>query len=274
MAPFSLYKTTPDIVLLTDFGFRDSYVGVMKGVIRSICRSARVIDLSHNIMPHDVAEAAFVLSSSYRYFPEETIFTCVVDPGVGTDRAVLCMRANRQTFLAPDNGLLSVIAEQCGRQELRKVTASQYFLGEASTTFHGRDIFAPVAAHLADGLERSKLGPSVQRMRRLRLPSPLRTAEGSLRGEIIYIDQFGNLITNIRRATLERSFDVPPEKLELRVKRRVVRGLCRAYADRAKGELLALIGSSGYLEVALNQGSAAQALGCEKGDSVTLSAAP
>lgn len=270
MARFSLTRTAPSIVLLTDFGFRDSYVGVMKGVIRRICRGADILDLSHNIMPQDVAEAAFVLAASYRHFPEDAIFVCVVDPGVGTDRAVLCMRSREQTFLAPDNGLLSIIAEGSGYQELRQVTAEEYLLKERSETFHGRDVFAPVAAHLAAGVEPGKLGPTCQSLRSLRLPRPVRCADGSLRGEIIYIDHFGNLITNIRRATLERSFEAPPEQLELRVKRRAVRGICGTYADRQEGDLLALVGSSGHLEVAVNRGSAARLLGCEKGDTVTL----
>ncbi|MHC4591623.1 MAG: SAM hydrolase/SAM-dependent halogenase family protein [Planctomycetota bacterium] len=270
MARFSLHRAAPSIVLLTDFGFKDSYVGVMKGVVRRICRGAEVIDLSHNIMPQDVAEAAFVLAASYRYFPEETIFVSVVDPGVGTDRAVLCMRANRQVFLAPDNGLLSVIAEESGREEVRIVSAEQYFLKDASSTFHGRDIFAPVAAHLAAGLEPAKLGPVVQHIQKLRLPRPVRCVDGSFRGEIIYIDQFGNLITNIRRDTVLRSFSVPEDRVAVGIKRRSVCGISKAYADSEDGELLALIGSSGYLEVAVNRGSAAQVLGCEKGDTVTL----
>lgn len=271
MARFSLHRAVPSIVLLTDFGFKDSYVGVMKGVIRGICRGADIIDLSHKIMPQDVAEAAFVLAASYRYFPEESIFVSVVDPGVGTERAILCMRSNRQVFLAPDNGLLSVMAEESGYEEVRRVTAQEYFLKVASTTFHGRDIFAPVAAHLAAGLEPSKLGPPTHRIRKLGLPKPVRTAEGSLRSEIIYIDQFGNLITNLPRATLEANLEVPLEQVEVRVKRRAICGLCRTYADRQEGTLLALIGSSGYLEVAVNRGSAAELLGCEKGDTVTLS---
>lgn len=262
-------KTTPPIVLLTDFGFRDSYVGVMKGVIRTVCRSAEIIDLSHNIMPQDVAEAAFVLSASYRYFPPETIFTCVVDPGVGTERSVLCMRSGGQVFLAPDNGLLSIIEDERGREEVRRVTNSDYFLEEPSYTFHGRDIFAPVAAYLAGGLEPSELGPKHRYIRNLRLPKPVRAADGSLRGEIIYIDKFGNLITNVRGSTVEGSFG-DEQSVEVQVKRREVEGLSRAYADKEEGELVALVGSSGYMEVAVNQGSAAELLGCEKGDSVTI----
>jgi S-adenosylmethionine hydrolase len=272
MARFSLSRTTPAIVLLTDFGFKDSYVGVMKGVIRTICRNAEIIDLCHNVMPQDVAEAAFVLAASYRYFPEETIFTCVVDPGVGTERPVLCMRANRQVFLAPDNGLLSVIAEECSGYEVRRATNEEYFLQERSHTFHGRDVFAPLAAHLATGIEMAKVGPAALNIRRLLLPRPVLTADGSLRGEIVHIDQFGNLITNIRRATLQRSLGVSGDHVEVRVKRQSIRGIARTYADQPEGHLLALIGSSGYLEVAVNQGSAAALLGCDKGDSVTLTA--
>jgi hypothetical protein len=273
MARFSLHKSPPPtIVLLTDFGFRDSYVGVMKGVIRNISRDADIIDLSHNVVPQDVAEAAFVLAASYRYFPAQSIFTCVVDPGVGTDRDILCMVTNDQAFLAPDNGLLSVIADECGRGEVRRVSNDDYFLADLSSTFHGRDIFAPVAAHLAEGVEPAQLGPAARHIQQLKLPKPVRAADGSLRGQIIYIDQFGNLITNIRGSTIQRTFDVPKDELEVSVKRRHMKGLANSYADRPEGELLALIGSSGYLEVAVNQSSAARLLGCEKGDSVTLNA--
>ncbi len=273
MPRFSRHRPPAPIVLLTDFGFRDSYVGVMKGVIRGISRTVDIIDLSHNIVPQDVAEAAFVLASSYRYFPPGAVFVCVVDPGVGSERAILYMSAGGQAFLAPDNGLLSVIAEEAGRKDLRKVTAEQYWLKDASSTFHGRDIFAPIAARLAEGLDPSLLGPEVPYLARLELPSPIRAADGSLRGEIIYIDQFGNLITNIREGMVRRTFGSGSDELEARVKRRSVRGLSAAYSDRQEGELVALIGSSGYLEVAVNKGSAAVALGCEKGDSVALSVA-
>jgi S-adenosylmethionine hydrolase len=184
------------------------------------------------------------------------------------------MRTNDQAFLAPDNGLLSVIADECGRGEVRRVVNEDYFLEDRSTTFHGRDIFAPVAAHLAEGVEPARFGPSVRHIQQLQLPKPVRAADGSLRGQIIYIDQFGNLITNIRGATIRRTFDVPEEELEVSVKRRYMHGLARTYGDRPEGDLLALVGSSGYLEVAVNRGSAARLLGCEKGDSVTLNAGP
>jgi S-adenosyl-L-methionine hydrolase (adenosine-forming) len=266
-------EPVPAIVLLTDFGFRDSYVGVMKGVISGICPTARVIDLSHNIIPHDVAEAAFVLSASREYFPRGSIFVCVVDPGVGTKRDILHMRSAGHVFLAPDNGLLSVISEQFGHDDLRAVTCEDYFLPERSNTFHGRDIFAPVAAHLAAGLEVEKLGEPVHHLAGLRLPRPLRSVDGSLHGEVIYVDRFGNLITNVRRSMLENSFSTSRSELLVQIKGERIQGLSTSYAQQAEGALLALVGSTGYMEVAVNCGSAAQTLDCGKGDSVTLGAA-
>jgi len=263
-------EPVPPIVLLTDFGFRDSYAGVMKGVISGICPEAPVIDLSHNIIPHDVAEAAFVLASSREYFPAGSIFACVVDPGVGTDRRILCMRTRDHVFLAPDNGLLSVLSEQFGYDDLRTVTCEDYFLQDRSHTFHGRDIFAPVAAHLAAGLEVEKLGEPSQHLAGLRLPRPLRSVDGSLHGEVIYVDRFGNLITNVRRTTLENSFSTPRSDLIVQMKGERIAGLSTAYGQRAEGELLALVGSTGYMEIAVNRGSAAQTLECGKGDSVTV----
>jgi len=273
MRKFGLYKSPRPIVLLTDFGFRDSYVGVMKGVILGICPDARVIDLSHNIMPQDVAEAAFVLSSAYTYFAEETVFVCVVDPGVGSQRKVLCMCANDQVFLAPDNGVLSLVAEEKEPEGIYEVTNSEYFLPSVSRTFHGRDIFAPVAAHIASGVPPSEMGPPVRRVHKLRLPRPLRTAEGKLRGKVIYIDQFGNLITNIGEHTLRTTFRCPAEQIEVAVKQKRIQGISGSYSDGKRGELLALIGSSGYLEIAANRDSAEKLLGCERGDGVHLSAA-
>ncbi len=266
-------EPVPPIVLLTDFGFRDSYVGAMKGVISGICPDARVIDLSHNIIPHDVAEAAFVLAGSREYFRAGSIFVCVVDPGVGTDRAILCMRTMEHVFLAPDNGLLSVLSEQFGYDELRTVTCEDYFLQDQSNTFHGRDIFAPVAAHLAAGLEVEKLGKRTPHLAGLSLPRPLRSVDGSLHGEVIYVDRFGNLITNVRRITLENNFRIPQSDLVVQMKGQQIKGLSTSYAQQPEGELLALVGGTGYMEVAVNCGSAARTLECGKGDSVTLGAA-
>jgi len=271
MAKFSFYRSTPPIALLTDFGFKDNYVGVMKGVICNICPDADVIDLSHNIMPQDVTEAAFVLSSAYRYFPEETIFVNVVDPGVGSARSILCLKANEQLFLAPDNGLLSVISNETDREALHEVTNKEFFLENVSGTFHGRDIFAPVAAHLAAGVDLEDVGPALDHMQRLQLPRPVRTAEGKLRGKIVYVDHFGNLITNISENMIRTAFNCPLEAIEVTAKRQKVRGIRRSYSAVDEGELVVLIGSTGYLEIAINGDSAEKALGAEKGDSVNLS---
>ncbi len=274
MARVPFRRTAPLIVLLTDFGSRDHYVGVMKGVIHGICPEARVVDLSHNVTPQDVTEAAFVLCSAYRYFPEETVFVCVVDPGVGGERAIVCLRANGQVFLAPDNGLLSVVARESSPEGLYAVEKEQYFLERVSTTFHGRDIFAPVAGHLCAGVDPEELGPPLARIRELRLPHPVRTAGGMLKGEVIYVDQFGNLITNISDGTLQTTFRCPREQIQVSVKSENIQGIAGTYSEADEGELLALIGSSGYVEVASNKGSAAETLGCSKGCPVTLSRAP
>ena len=271
MARFSFSRERPPIALLTDFGYKDNYVGVMKGVIHSLCPQAAVIDLSHNILPQDVAEAAFVLSSAYAYFPEGTIFVCVVDPGVGSGRPIVCARINGRTFLAPDNGLLGVVASRQKPKDIYEVSNEKYFLREVSGTFHGRDIFAPVAAHLASGVSPSGLGRKLSRMRKLRVPKPILTADGRLRGEVIYIDQFGNLITNISDSALSGSFQCSPDKMAVTVKRRRIKGLSKSYSAGQEGELVALVGSSGYLEVAVNKASAEDLLSSEKGDSVSLS---
>jgi len=273
MPRFSLAKRRHPIVLLTDFGFRDYYVGVMKGVIYGVAPEARIVDLSHNIMPQDVAEAAFVLASSYRYFPPGTIFVCVVDPGVGSDRAIICAEIDKRVFLAPDNGLLGILASEHAPKNVYEVTNTDYFLQDLSRTFHGRDIFAPVAGHLSSGVSPSAFGPAVAHLRNLPLPKPVRTPSGSLRGEIVYIDQFGNLVTSISEATLRNSFRCPDDHLAVSVKRRTIQGMSQSYSAREAGELLATISSSGFLEVAVNQGSAERELGCQKGDSVTLSVA-
>jgi S-adenosylmethionine hydrolase len=270
MAKFGFYKTPRPIALLTDFGLNDNYVGVMKGVIHGICEEARVIDLSHNVKPQDVTGAAFLLSSSYRFFPEKTVFVCVVDPGVGSERNVICMEAEGRIFLAPDNGLLSVIVNQKGAKSLHVVENEEYFLHDVSSTFHGRDIFAPVAAHICEGVKVSELGRRISNINNLRLPMPMKTAAGVLNGEFIYVDQFGNLISNISVATLQTTFRTSYSRVDVHVGENVINGISDSYSEADEGECLALLGSSGYLEVAVNKGSAARTLGCGRGDNISL----
>ncbi len=270
MAKFGFHKSAPLLALLTDFGERDSYVGTMKGVIHSICEEVRIVDLTHKVKNQDVTGAAFVLGSSYKYFPDKTIFVCVVDPGVGGKRDILCMEADRRIFLAPDNGLLSILQAEGKAGTIRTVQNEDLWLTDISTTFHGRDIFAPVAAHLANGIDLHSIGPKRSRIRNLKLPRPVKTAGGTLKGEIIYVDQFGNLITNVGAATLQTNLRGSRENQTISVAGSTIKGISRNYSEVEEGELVALIGSSGYLEIAANKGSAAEKLGCGRGAELTL----
>ncbi len=270
MAKFGFHKSTPLFVLLTDFGHRDSYAGTMKGVIYSICENARIVDLTHTVEPQDVIGAAFVLRSSYEYFPPDSIFVCVVDPGVGGKRDIICMKAGGRTFLAPDNGLLSMLEAERKADAIRAVENKELWLDGVSTTFHGRDIFAPVAARLAEGAGIEKVGPRKRTIKALKLPKPVKTTAGTLKGEIVYIDQFGNLITNVGEATLQTNLPQAFEDISVSVAGSKTKGISGSYGDVKEGELVALIGSSGYLEIAANRGSAYKKLGCERGTDVII----
>jgi len=240
------------IALLTDFGLKDPYVGVMKGVILSVNPDAHLIDLSHDVSSQDILEAYFLLSNSYRYFPPGTIFVAIVDPGVGTDRAILAVETNRYFFLAPNNGLLGFLEKEAAVRRIVRVQETRFFLNPVSNTFHGRDIFAPVAGHF---------GPAFERMETIEAPAPRLTREGALVGEIVSIDHFGNLVTNI---PADR---IPPDgSLEIRVGKSSIRELSRSYASGPKGRLLALLGSSGTLEISVSQGSAARKTAAQVGD--------
>ncbi len=256
----------PLITLLTDFGLDDIYVGVMKGVIASRAPRVPVIDLSHGIRPQDVAQAGIRLRAAVPWFPPRTIHVAVVDPGVGGSRAVLALRARGAVFLAPDNGLLGLVVRPEEIEELVSVEEPRYILPRQSGTFHGRDIFAPVAARLALGLPLSRLGPRAAKMERLELPEARETpARGGtmIRGQIVDIDNFGNCITNI---------PVGPEAArvrDIRVGRRRFPAPERSYCAGRIGEPLVVVGSTGYLEVAVNRGRADLVLGLRRGQRVT-----
>jgi hypothetical protein len=258
-------KTTGIIVLLTDFGLQDPYAGVMKGAILSVNPEARIVDLTHDVPPQDIGEATRILSASRPYFPAGTIFVAVVDPGVGTDRAILAVETDRHTFLAPDNGLLSFLDRSGSIRRIVQVRESRYFLKPVSRTFHGRDIFAPVAGHLSRGVDLARLGPSLNRMTTQESSVPHATSKGALQGEVVSIDRFGNLITNIPGEMLPDARDV-----KITVGRRSVRTMSRSYADAKKGELLALVGSSGHLEISVNHGSAHKSARINRGDRVLV----
>lgn len=252
------------VTLTTDFGFRDPYVGVMKGVILSIAPECTLVDLTHGITPHSVLEANFALRGSWKYFPEGTIHVVVVDPGVGGPRRILYLETGGQRFLAPDNGVLSGLLEQAER--LHAVENTRLFRDSVSHTFHGRDIFAPVAARIARGLDPSELGPPVED------PVTVSWCEPTLQGDeiegcIIYVDVFGNLVSNITREQV-RALGVEHPRVFL-CGREI--GTPRpSYTFAGKGEPVAVFGSFGHLEVAVNEGNAAQVFGAGTGDEITV----
>jgi S-adenosylmethionine hydrolase len=246
------------IALLTDFGTADPYVGIVKGVIASIHPEARVIDICHELPPQSVGAACRMLSVAAPHFPDGTIFLAVVDPGVGTARRPIAARTDRHIFVAPDNGLLSFARPA----EIRILDREELFLRPVSSTFHGRDVFAPVAARLAAGLPFREVGSRVRSMRRLTLPRPVRKG-GALVGHVVWIDRFGNAVTDIEGSAVRRGSRV-------RLKGATIAGLSRTYGDHKRGTLIALIGSSDHLEISLVNGSAAGALGAKVGDAVEV----
>jgi len=257
------------IALMTDFGTRDHFVGVMKGVVLQIDPRATIVDITHEVDPQQIQDAAFTLRQAFPYFPERTIFVVVVDPTVGTSRRILAGRYSNRIVLAPDNGVLTLIHRDADLQDLRVVENRRLLAGSLSTTFHGRDIFAPVAAHLSKGVSLRELGPRANDIVLFQLSKPIRETDGTLAGEVIYIDRFGNLITNISTLDLSAAY-CPGQIHHVRVGDRDVGPVRITYADVPPGEPLALIGSTDMLEIAVNQGSAQAQLGTGKGARVTV----
>jgi len=256
------------ITLLTDFGLADAYVGAMKGVIACLAPGARVVDLTHDVRHGDVLAGGLRWAQAARFFPRGTVHVAVVDPGVGGPRAILAVRARGSVFLAPDNGLLGFVAPPEAVEEAVRVESRRFFLPEVSRTFHGRDIFAPVAARIAAGLPLGRLGPRVRSFLRQEVPAvreERRKGGWLLRGEIIDVDNFGNCITNIPGARGTFS--------EICVGRRRFGAPVESYSRRRPGEPLVTAGSAGYLEIAVNLGRADQALGLRRGQKVTAFAA-
>ncbi|MBI5582354.1 MAG: SAM-dependent chlorinase/fluorinase [Deltaproteobacteria bacterium] len=248
----------PVITLSTDFGRDDPYVGIMKGVILGINPRATLVDITHGFSPDRLQEAAWKLSTIIDYFPKGTIHLAVVDPGVGGARRPITVKTKTHCWVGPDNGLFSQILRAEPRAQVFHLTNDRYFLKPVSATFHGRDIFAPVAAHLSRGLSLPALGKRISDPVLLDLPEPL-FEKKALRGQVLYADRFGNLITNLSRELLEQYF--PGKKITVRIGRRVIQGIQENYAQAEPGRLLALFGSSGFLEIACNLGSAAELLG-------------
>lgn len=257
------------ITLTTDFGTLDGYVASMKGVILSIAADCQIADITHDVEPQNIRQAAILLSIAAPYFPPGTIHVAVVDPGVGTDRAILAMQAGGQIYIAPDNGLLSVIFERTADSVVHKIQNRSLFLPQVSRTFHGRDIMAPVAAHLAQGIALKEVGPRSDDYQRGLFPHSIVTG-GAIKGQIIYRDHFGNLFTNISRDDLQH---LDFASLQVRAGYTKIERLSQSYSDVEKGELLCLIGSGGYLEIALREGSASEKLRFPLGTEVEITGA-
>ena len=248
------------IAILTDFGYRDHYAGVMKGVIASISPQAPIIDLTHGIPPQQVLAGALALRESVNFFPPRTIFLGVVDPGVGTDRKPIAVETKRGfRLVGPDNGLLWLAAERAEIKRIIELRSTRYRLPNVSASFHGRDIFAPAAAWLWRGVPMGELGPPLQAMIHLDPGAHVVEEQAELYGEVIYIDSFGNLITNISRSTFERFARRCQQcRLSIRIKRRITLALYKAYAEAPQGAPLAIFGSFDLLEIAVRDGNAAR----------------
>ncbi len=269
------------ITLTTDFGLADAYVAAMKGVILGINPEAKLIDICHTIKPQNILQAAFVLSTAYQFFPAGTIHLVVVDPGVGTERRAIILKTPSAHFVAPDNGVMSYVIEQssaklpktCINQhqvelgpglEAVAITKPRFWRSPVSPTFHARDIFSPVAAWLSLGFPAIDFGKTITTVTMLPLPHPSRTSENTLVGHILHVDSFGNLITNILSSDLPQA----KEPITIEVGTQLISGLSRTYAEDEG--LLALIGSSGYLEIALKNGNASSFLDTEVGNAVRI----
>lgn len=261
-----MHPTPPIITLTTDFGYTDPFVGIMKGVIFSITPNVQVIDLSHGIPPQDIRAAALTLAGSVDYFPQGTIHVAVVDPGVGTERRPILAESAANYFVGPDNGVFSLALQGKKSSPIVHLSNDSYHLQPKSHTFHGRDIFAPVAAHLARGVPVGKFGAPLRDCVRLSWPRLDRTREFVV-GEILYIDGFGNMSTNIRERDLRGA---ATEKILVHLGEISIRGLSRNYAAGQKGGCLALINSWGVVEIAIYNGSAASRTAAKVGDKVRI----
>jgi S-adenosylmethionine hydrolase len=263
---FYQYMPNRLITLTTDFGLSDHFVGVMKGIIAGIAPAARVIDISHGVAPYNIVEGAFMIAEAWTYFPKGTIHVVVVDPGVGSSRRPILAEAGGHFFIAPDNGVLSMVLNAASHK-VRVISNPKVMRREMSRTFHGRDVFAPAAAHLAKGIKPAHFGKVIRDCIQI---DPARNKEltsNAWRGLILKTDRFGNLITSFLATQFTA---ITRRPFEVRIGREKIHRLALNYAETAIGELFAIVGSSGYLEIAVNQGSAAAVSGCGAGAPVEL----
>ena len=260
----------PIITLTTDFGSSDHFVGAMKGVILDILPEARIVDICHSVQAFDVLDGALTISQAYSYFPNRTIHVVIVDPGVGTARRPILASSDKYHFVAPDNGVLSLVYAREPRMHVRHITSEHYFLQPVSNTFHGRDIFAPVAAYLAKEVDSLKFGDEVEDYVRFSAPKPKAVDQNRVRGVVLKVDRFGNLITNITPQDVPMLFAAEGKVFKIVVGNCEITEIHSAYAEGAPGEVMGVVGSMGFLEIAANRGAAAQLTGAGKGTDVTI----
>ncbi len=259
----------PVITLTTDFGIHDHYVAAMKGVVLSIAPDATIVDVTHHVQPQDVLHGAIVLAQTVDWFPDDAVHVAVVDPGVGTSRRILAVRYGRQTIVAPDNGIVSLICRDRQPDAIHAVENPAYRASDVSATFHGRDIIAPAAAHIAAGVSMERLGPTVDSIVTVDWPAPTRSDATTLSGEILYADHFGNLITNISRCDV-KEFLARETVPTVWLASHEIGPLRRTYSNVEIGQPIALFGSAGLLEISVRDGSAARTFGLARGASVIL----
>jgi S-adenosylmethionine hydrolase len=258
----------PVIAFLTDFGTKDHYAGAVKGVVLSICPEAACVDITHEIPPHDVMAGALELAAAYKYFPRGTVFLVVVDPGVGSTRRPIAADAGGYCFVAPDNGVLTLVFRETPPRRVVELTDRRYTRPTVSRTFEGRDRFGPAAAWLAKGIELSAFGRTLNDWQTLNVPEPIVT-DARMIGEVVRVDRFGNLITNVDRRTFDRFANAEP--IEIIAGTASVGKMGLTYADADAGAICALFGSSEHLEIAVNGGSAAERLALARGARITIS---
>lgn len=260
----------PIITLTTDFGNNDHFVGAMKGVILDIVPDAQIVDICHAVQAFDVLDGALTISQAYSYFPTRTVHIIVVDPGVGTARRPIVASCDKYHFVAPDNGVLSLVYAREPRMHVRHITSEHYFLQPVSNTFHARDIFSPVAAYLAKEVDALKFGDEVEDFVKFTAPKPKAVDENRLRGVVLKVDRFGNLITNITPQDAPMLFEPDAKGFKIVVGGREITEIHSAYAEGAPGEVVGILGSMGFLEIAANRGAAAQLTGAGKGSDVSI----
>lgn len=260
------------ITLTTDFGFDNWFVGSMKGVIKRINPDADIVDITHAVRPYNISEAAFILRNSYSYFPTGTIHTVVIDPGVGGQRHAIVVKSRLYSFVGPDNGVVSYAIDKEEIETIVKIENEKYLQPPISRTFHGRDVFAPVSAYLSLGVEAQEFGPPLKEIVRLTPSLPRKISDREIVGHVLCVDTFGNLITDVTEAVLEELLNrSKARRIRILIRDQEIVRVRQTYSEGKENELIAVVGSSGHLEISVNRGRAADVLGMGEGGKLILS---